>query len=321
MFGEPIAAPHHDDRVLPFEVPPLDVRGRVVELGPAIDAILDRHDYPAPVARLLAQLLTIAALLGSSLKFEGKFIVQAQTEGPVSLLIADYRPGGALRGYARFDADAIDLDAPSAGDFALLGKGVLAFTVDQGEFMQRYQGLVALDGSSLEEAAKAYFRQSEQLPTEVRLAVAKDIRSDGAGGLKERWRAGGLIVQFLPEAPDRIVRQDLPGGDGAEDLDDEPEVDDAWNEARILARSAEDLELTDPEVGAERLVYRLFHEHQPRAFSSIALKDQCSCSREKVGAMLRGFSDEDRAESTVDGKISVDCEFCSTHYEFVTEDL
>ena len=321
------------DRVVPFDVPTLDVRGRIVEMGATIDTILARHAYPEPVGRLLAQTLALTALLGSSLKFDGKFIVQAQTEGPISLIIADYRPGGALRGYARFDADNIDASQPAKDDFALLGKGVLALTIDQGDYMQRYQGLVSLDGSSFEQAAKSYFRQSEQLPTEVRLSIAKSVeRAENGDGLQEKWRAGGIIVQFLPDAPDRIVARDLPGGDnpandiGSTDSDDDKNVffdddDNAWREAQILTASTEDSELTDPHVGAEKLLYRLFHEQGARMFEPISIRDECSCTRERIREMLGGFSEEDLEASIEDGRISVDCEFCSTHYEFVTEEL
>ena len=175
-----------DDHVVPFEVGPLDVRGRIVQLGPLLDAILGRHDYPEPVARLLAEACVVAVLLGSSLKFEGKFILQTRTDGPVDMLVADFSTPGSLRAYARFDADRLEA-LVAAGETApetLLGSGMLALTIDQGEHTQRYQGIVELDGTSLEEAARTYFRQSEQIPTEIRLAVAKLVRpGDGRASI------------------------------------------------------------------------------------------------------------------------------------------
>lgn len=303
-----------DDHVVPFEVAALDIRGRTLQVGPLLDQILGRHDYPAPVAWLLAEAIVLTALLGTSLKFEGKFILQTRTDGPVDMLVADFSTPNAMRAYARYDEDRL-AEAVAAGEDApekLLGKGVLALTIDQGSHTQRYQGIVQLDGTSLEEAARSYFRQSEQIPTNVRLAVAKQ-RLPGAGG--ERWRAGGLLAQFLPEAPERLRLPDLPGGDG--DIGDigDP-TDDSWQEVQALLNTIEPTELIDPTVGPERLLYRLFHEHGVRVFEGVHVADQCSCSREKISGILDGFSAEEIEESVEDGKIKVDCEFCSKSYEF-----
>lgn len=302
-----------DDHVVPFEVDALDLRGRAVQLGPVLDAILPRHGYPEPVANLLAEAMVLTVLLGTTLKFQGKFIVQTRTDGPVDLLVADFSTPHSLRAYARFDAERLDA-AVAAGRTApheLLGKGVLALTVDQGAFMQRYQGIVQLDGITLEEVARSYFRQSEQIPTEVRLAVTRQI-VPGAGGPVAHWRAGGLIAQFLPQAPERMRAADLPG-DGN---DDEGVADDAWSEVRSLIATVAPDELFDPTVGSERLLYRLFHEHGVRVFDGVAIRDECSCSREKIRSILDGFSAEEIAASTEDGQIRVSCEFCSKDYVF-----
>lgn len=301
-----------DDHVVPFEVGPLDARGRVVQLGPLLDAILERHDYPESVARLLAEACVVATLLGSSLKFEGKFILQTRTDGPVDMLVADFTTPGSLRAYARFDPDRL-AELAAVGETApetLLGSGILALTIDQGEYTQRYQGIVQLEGTTLEEAARTYFRQSEQIPTEIRIEVAKVVRP----GEPERWRAGGLLAQFLPEAPERLRMPDLPGGDG----DSGPSVqhDNAWLEVQALLGTIEPTELTDPTVESERLLYRLFHEHGVRAFPGVQVADDCSCSRERIRGILEGFTAEEIAESTEDGRISVACEFCSQSYEF-----
>jgi molecular chaperone Hsp33 len=277
-----------------------------------LDAILSRHAYPEPVARLLAEACVLAVLLGTSLKFEGKFILQTRTDGPVDMLVADFSTPHALRGYARFDADRLEaLLAAGEGDQqTLLGNGVLALTIDQGEHTQRYQGIVQLDGVSLEEAARSYFRQSEQIPTELKLSVAKLVTPGSA----EQWRAGGMLAQFLPEAPERMRLPDLPGGDG--DTAAGVPVDNAWQEVQALLATVEPTELIDPTVGAERLLYRLFHEHGVRAFDGVRVADQCSCSRQKIKAILDGFTAEEIRDSTEDGKISVACEFCSTTYDF-----
>lgn len=303
-----------DDHVVPFEVAPLDVRGRIVQLGPMLDQILARHDYPAAVARLLAEASVLTVLLGTMLKFDGKLILQTRTDGPVDLLVADFTAPRSLRAYARFDQERLDaaIAAGEASPEALLGKGVLAFTIDQGQYMQRYQGIVQLDGTSMEEVARAYFRQSEQIPTDVRLAVAR-MRLPGEA--REQWRAGGVLAQFLPEAPERLRLPDLPGGrdDGNEAEDP---TDDAWQELLALFETIEQDELIDPTVGAERLLYRLFHEHGVRVYDPVPVADECSCSRQKIRGILAGFTAEEIGESVEDGAIKVTCEFCSTEYAF-----
>ena len=317
------AATSADDTILPFKVEALDLRGRVVRFGPAIDAILSRHSYPAPVAKLLGEGIVLTVLLGSTLKFEGRFILQTQSDGPVRMLVIDYTTPGKVRGCARFDsarvATAIAAGAADAG--ALLGRGHLAMTIDQGPDTAPYQGIVALEGKGLEHAAHEYFLRSEQIPTRVRLAVAEELRA-GAGGARHHWRAGGLLLQFLPQSPERVQRADLDPGDVPEgiELPTAPE-DDAWVEGRARVASVEDLELLDPDTSAERLLYRLFNERGVRVFRSRDLEAQCSCSRERVERMLRSFPQDDRDHMVENGKITVTCEFCNSTYVFEPMDV
>ncbi|GGD94886.1 33 kDa chaperonin [Aureimonas endophytica] len=314
-----------DDAVVPFTVEALDSRGRAVQLGPMLDSILARHAYPPAVAALLAEMIVLTVLLGASLKFDGKFIAQAQTDGPVDLLVVDLSTPSSVRAYARFDAERLAA-AEAAGQAApaeLLGTGILALTVDQGEHMQRYQGIVELNGTGLEAVAESYFRQSEQIPTTVRLAVATLRRREAGGGFRQGWRAGGLIAQFLPEAPERMRQPDLPGGDAPEgaDLGAGLPVDDAWAEVKSLVGTVHPSELTDPEVGVERLLFRLFHERGVRVFEATPMLDDCSCSREKIKGVLSSFTAEEIAESVEDGRIDVTCEFCGQHYSFAPEEF
>src|SRR6202521_2577832 len=212
----PVRAPSAvpvDDAVLPFEVDALDLRGRLTRLGPALDDVLTKHDYPAAVGKLLGEAIVLATLLGSSLKFDGRFILQTQTDGPVSFLIVDFQAPDRLRAYARFDAKRLKEGQDSG---ALLGHGHLAMTIDQGADMSRYQGLVALEGGSLEDAAHEYFLRSEQIPTRVRLAVGEEWRGGEGDGPRHRWRAGGMLLQFLPKAPERARLADLHPGDAPE---------------------------------------------------------------------------------------------------------
>ncbi|MDO8399986.1 MAG: Hsp33 family molecular chaperone [Bradyrhizobium sp.] len=316
----PIRAPSEvpvDDAVLPFEVASLDLRGRLTRLGPALDEVLTKHDYPPAVGKLLGEAIVLTTLLGSSLKFDGRFILQTQTDGPVSFLIVDFQAPDRLRAYARFDAKRLE-DGQDSG--ALLGHGHLAMTIDQGADMSRYQGLVALEGGNLEDAAHEYFLRSEQIPTRVRLAVGEEWRG-GGDGPKHRWRAGGMLLQFLPKAPERARQADLHPGDAPEGVEThEVAEDDAWVEGQSLISTVEDLELIDPDLSGERLLYRLFHERGVRVFAPLPLRAKCSCSRDAVSGMLNSFEKQDRADMVKDGKVVVTCEFCSSVYEFTPQE-
>ncbi|MXN65973.1 Hsp33 family molecular chaperone [Stappia sp. GBMRC 2046] len=318
-------APAGNDAVLPYAVEPLDVRGRAVFLGPSLDRILDRHDYPVPVSRLLAEAVTLVTLLGTSLKFDGRFTLQTQTDGPVSMLVVDFETPDGIRACAKFDADAVAAaeregrgDAPS-----LLGRGHLAMTVDQGANMQLYQGIVELDGIGLEEVAHRYFLQSEQIPTVVRLAVAEILDRQEGTMPRHRWRAGGVLAQFLPEAPERMRVPDLHPGDAPDGAEvHEIEEDDAWVEARTLVETLKDEELTDPDLTVEQILFRLFHERGVRIFTPQAVEDRCRCSRQRVEGMLRSFTEEEIRDMTKEeNRIEVTCEFCSSQYDFEAEKI
>ncbi len=305
-----------DDVVLPFAVEGLDVRGRVVRLGPSVDTILRRHGYPDPVARLLGEAAALTVLLGSSLKFEGRFQLQTKTDGPVEMIVVDFEAPDRVRATARFDAARVEaLGGAPLKSPDLIGQGHLAMTIDQGPQSSRYQGVVALEGQSLEEAAHQYFRQSEQIPTQVRLAVAEEF-ANGA----TTYRAGGLLVQFLPQSVDRARLADLPPGDipeGHAHFDAQGVAeDDAWVEARSLVSTIEDHELVDPAVSSETLLYRLFHERGVRVFEPQAVREQCRCSPERVMAMIVSFSPQERRDMVADdGRIGITCEFCSRRYD------
>lgn len=315
-FGPGSIDPAGDDAVLPFEVNGLDVRGRAIQMGPALSALLARHDYPLPVSKLLGEAVVLAVLLGSSLKFEGQFLLQTQTDGPVDMLVVDYRTSGDIRAYARFKKERVaEMEAAATlVPEVLLGKGILAMTIDQGEHTSRYQGIVQLDGVSLEEVAHLYFAQSEQIPTIVRLAVAEMMTRED-GGAAHSWRAGGMLVQFLPEASSG-ARRDLPGGDAPEGHEHGGEEADAWAEATSLVSTVQDHELIDPDVPAERLLYRLFHERGVRVYDPKPVREQCSCSRDRIQGVLSSFSAEEITDSIEDGEISVTCEFCGQKYSF-----
>jgi len=290
-----------DDLILPFQAEQSDVSGRLVKLGPTVDTVLSRHDYPDAVSQLLGEAVALTALLGAALKSEGKFILQATTDGPVDLLVADYQVPGRLRGYARFSPEQVEA-LPADG--RLLGDGHLAMTIDRGLDTERYQGVVPLEGDNLTEAADTYFRQSEQLPTFIRLAVARHYRPGASGGRPWTWRAGGLLVQKLTREGGHSIGREAAF------------AEEDWTRARALAETVEDHELLDPTLPPDRLLYRLFHEEQVRAFRAIPLESYCSCSRGRVEDLLKGFSAEDLADMVVDGEVWVTCEFCNSRYHF-----
>ena len=296
-----------DDVVVPFKVVRAGARGRLVRLGGAVDEILNAHDYPDAVATFLGEAIALTALIGSALKFDGKLILQTKTDGPIHMLVVDYSTPGALRAYASYDKQAVE----ELGDAPLdlmrwVGEGYMALTVDQGPDMERYQGIVALDGDTLGEVAEAYFRQSEQIPSLVRLSVAKHYAAKGdEAGEHWHWRAGGLMVQYLTREGGTEQKQD-PLAEESED----------WQRARILGASVEAHEMLDPELAPERLLFRLYHEEGVRIFDIVDVEASCTCSRERVQAMLGRFSDEERSAMVKSGEIGVNCEFCNRHYSF-----
>ena len=316
LASRPVSDLGRDDLVTPFAIAPLDVRGRLVRLGPAIDGILAQHDYPAPIARLVGEAAALAVLLGSSLKTAGRLQLQTRTDGALDMLVVDFDAPDRLRAFARYDQKRL-----RDGETALakiLGKGHLALTIEQGAETAQYQGVTPLDGEGLEDAAHRYFQQSEQIPTLVRLAVAEELTGD-----RRAWRAGGLLVQFLPVAPERQRQPDLPPGDAPDDaVAFLAKDDDAWAEAKALVGTVQDHELIDSMLSSERLLYRLFHERGVTVFDPQPVRSACRCSRERVSAMLRSFSAKDRADMIGDnGKIGVTCEFCSVAREFDPEEF
>ena len=295
-----------DDIVQPFRLDPFALRGRLVRLGPTVDRILAQHDYPEPVATLLGEAITLAVLLAGALKYDGVFTLQTKGNGPVRLLVADVKTDGAVRGYAQYDAKRLGEIAPdgAAGDNPsvpdLLGAGYIAFTVDQGEDSERYQGIVEIMGTTLAECAQHYFRQSEQLQAGLKLAVART-------GEEGAWRAGGLMLQRVP-----------PEGGHAPIADD---VEDAWRRVMVLMSSATAAELVAPDLPPRRLLWRLFHEEEVRVFRTHPLEARCRCSRERIAAILRAFPADELDAMQQDPVTTVTCEFCNTRYEFAAAEL
>jgi len=290
------SSPRTDDFVAAFQIEGWPLQGRIARLGPAIDEVLTRHDYPEAVANLLGEACALAALVGSSLKFEGRLIVQAQGDGPVSFVVADYDTSGDLRGYCSFNPERL---AEVSGGFArpgaktLLGGGVFIMTIDQGPDMDRYQGITPIEGETLALCAEQYFAQSEQTPTRVRLSVGQVDTGQGAS-----WRAGGILIQ-------NVASDEARGS-----------TEDVWERAQALFATTGEDELIDPTLPGETLLWRLFNEDGVRLFEPKALTATCRCSQERVESVVQSFSDAEReAMIEPDGKIHVTCEYCSRTYK------
>jgi molecular chaperone Hsp33 len=291
-----------DDSVLPFALENLPVRGRMVRLGPVLDDILHAHDYPDPVAGLLGEAVLIAILAGSSLKFDGRLIIQASGDGPVSLVLADYSSTGGVRGYARYDANALEKLHDHTPDLdQLMGKGRFALTIDPGASEKRYQGVVALAGSRLSDSAISYFDSSEQVPTRLNATLA---RLTNAQGVKS-WRGGGAIMQLIA---------------GQGDADDTRDED--WDHARALFDTISADELTDPQLRSEDLLFRLFHEDGVRVFDPAELHKRCPCTPDYLRSILSQFPKEEHADMTEpDGRIRMTCAFCSKDFFFSPDEI
>lgn len=287
-----------DDLVQPFLLESSGIRGNLVRLGPVVHEILNRHDYPAPVASLLGEMLTLTALLAGLIKHDGIFSLQTKGNGAISMMIADVTSDGDLRGYAAFDEVRLAAVATAArvpelpGVPEFLGTGYLAFTADPGPPADRYQGIVELTGDTLAECLQHYFRQSEQVQSGLLVATG---RVDGA------WRAAGLILQRLP---------------GAGPAHGQPVDEDAWRRAMILQASCTQAELLGPDLAANDLLYRLFHEEGVRVFRRRAVRAGCRCSRSRLEDTLRALPRQEVEDLRVDGEVVVTCEFCNRRYGF-----
>ncbi|MDA0260848.1 MAG: Hsp33 family molecular chaperone [Proteobacteria bacterium] len=296
-----------DDISLPFQVDTLDLRGRVVRLGPVIDRMLARHAYPEPVAAIVGELVVATALLAGTLKFEGIMTAQIKSDGPIRLIVVDFKTPGHMRAYARFD----DIEVVNACSVAerygnpvqcFLGRGNLAFTVDQGPDTERYQGMVELTGKTVADCIHHYLKQSEQHNALMRIAV----EAPQEGRAAHAWRAGGLMVQHMPGLFAGRLQDE---GIKAERLD-------LWHRAEALAASTRPEELVDPELGPDALLWRLFHLDGVRVFDPIPLENKCRCSRERILGVMSSFPADELETMLVDGKIEVTCEFCNQKYDF-----
>lgn len=284
-----------EDRLQPFMLDVSGLRGRLVRLGPSLDEVIDRHDYPPPVASLLAEVVLLGTVLAGGLKYDGIFTFQLKGDGPVSMMMMDITSGGELRAYTQLKAEAEIPSEPTLK--TLVGKGYLAFTVDQGPDTDRYQGIVELTGDTLSDSVQHYFRQSEQVDTGIAVAVAR---------LEAGWRGGAIVIQRLPDDQAQVL--------GNRDEDD-------WRRAMVLLGSATATELYDPSLPPNTLLFRLFHEDGVRVFSPSPIQFKCRCSDERIRRVLASLPPQELVELSIDGEASVTCEFCNTTRTYSIDDI
>jgi molecular chaperone Hsp33 len=300
-----------DDYLRPFQIEGMTVRGRLVRLGPALHEIISRHGYPDLVSHLLGEAVALSSALAGALKFDGVFTLQTKGDGPLSAMVADVKSPGDLRGYAKFEPEAIaafEADArPSIP--RILGGGHIAFTVDQGADTERYQGIVALEGQSLADCAHNYFRESEQIDTAIVLACGRHPDSNSASGA---WRGGAIMLQRLPEGDPSLLAR------GVEVERDEVSEDD-WRRVVTMLASTKDSELLDPELPGDDLLFRLFHEDGVRIFEPTGLRPGCRCSPERAERILAQLPPHELPGLALDNALIVTCEFCNASFTFTLD--
>lgn len=295
-----------DDNVIqPFRLEKSNVRGRMVRVGDVLAQIMRQHNYPPPVSVLLSEVATLCLLLSAMLKYEGVFTLQIKGDGPIRMLVADVTQRGEIRAYAGFDEQGVKKLAKRKKDthkshYHLLGKGYMAFTVDQGQTENRYQGIVELKGDSIVEAVQHYLTQSEQIKTSFKLAVHPQ---DG------QWRAGAIMIQQMPD------------DDAGKKIPVETSIED-WTRAVMLLDTCTDGEMLSPVLHSADVLYRLFNEDGVRIYSPTHLRFKCRCSRQKVEDILRTIPRAEMEEiCEKEGHVSIKCEFCSEEYLFNSSEL
>jgi len=289
---------------LPFQLDNQDMKGRLVRLGPSVDHILKTHNYPIAISRQLGKALAMAGLLGSMMKFNGILTIQVRAEGTMPLLVSDFATDGSsnsgvLRGYAQFDPEIAVADDATLSD--LVEKAYMVITIDQGQYTDRYQGIVELNGENLSHGAENYFQSSEQLPSAVHLSCDQD--KDG------NWTAGGIMIQHLAVNTEAQQKKNIDEESGF------PE-DENWNRAKILMSSLKDEELLDQALSLQDVLFRLYHEDGVRVFEESSMTNGCRCSEAKLRSVLNNFDPADLKDMAENGIIKMVCEFCKTEHRF-----
>lgn len=311
-----------NDMILPFQLDNADVRGRIARLDGVLDKVLEQHDYPPVIEALVAETTLLTALIGQTIKLRWKLSIQIRGSNGINLVATDYYgPSGEgepakIRAYANFDAAKLDADQSG---FSQLGTGYFSILIDQGSGTVPYQGIVPLVGSTLSNCAEIYFAQSEQLPTRFSMSFGESHEP----GKPVSWRAGGIMLQHMPKASP-FAKQDTDREDGmleAKDLLDDSDSEN-WNRVNLLLDTVEEIELIGPRVEPMEVLYRLFHEEQPRVFDPQPAEFGCTCSAQKIKDSLSIYPPTEIATMvTEEGIVTADCQFCGRHYVFDPKEL
>lgn len=279
--------------ITPFIVEELNIRGRIAQISSAINNIIKQHKYPEKVSHLIAQITTLAALLGSNLKNEERFSIQIRSNGAIKLLICDFIAPNGVRSYAKFDNEELN-------NKELIGEGTITFTINNPGATPLYQAIVELEGKSIEEIAEKYYEQSEQIPTKIKLFSAIFVNNKEN---QQQYRAGGILIQALPQYQTQDQKKTFTKNENE------------WNEAKILTETATTEELLDYEnIDANKLLFRLFNQYSLRVFDNINLVDACSCNIDKITEVIKNLDKEELKNSAPDGVINIVCQFCSKDY-------
>ncbi len=292
--------------IQPFQIENLNLRGRIVHLNKILNHLLNSHNYPYAVARLLAETVTGAAVLARTIKYEGLFTLQTSGNGPVTMMVVEISTDGMIRAYAQYKPEKLDKilavatpeEVETSDIRTFLGSGYLAFTVDQATNNDRYQGIVQLTGKNIEAAIQAYFKESEQIDTALKIGVSRLESGD--------WHATGLMLQRLPEEEDHLISSDAV---------------DSWRRAMIFMSTLTQEEMVNPDLSTVDILYRLFNEDGVRIYDPHPLYNGCRCSREKLENVLKNLPKEELEHLAEDGTITATCEFCKTDYVFSRSEI
>ena len=277
------------NHIIPFQLGKNQVRGSIVRLETTVSEIIKRHNYPSNIESLLADTLTITACLGSRMKHEGIFTIQAKGSSEVHTLFSDITNNGSLRGYVGLE------DSFSKKDLnlnALMGSGHISFTLDQGKYSKRYQGIVALEEKSISKSAELYFNNSEQLETKFLSFNYFDTKTDNR---KHLFPVGLIMLQKMPNK-DYVFAEDQ---------------DDTWSSSLNFLSTLQKEEFLSINLTSENILLRLFYEVGIKIYDKITIKDQCRCSQEKVELAIKKLDKSELKDiSDKNGNIKVVCEFC-----------
>lgn len=313
-----------NDRLIPFLIEQTGVHGRVVRMSTALDAILTAHRYPEMLSRLLGELVVIVALLGNNLKRHGILTAQIRGSGPVTMVVADITREGHIRGYAEADTEALMALATLHGEDATLdlstlcGQGYLAITLDGTTPEDRYQGIVELQGATLADAIMHYLEHSEQVKASLKVALGKRLQDDS-----ERWCAGAMMVQQLPEGkkPETLQDNVVMLQPAAENAQRAAEDREDWQRSHVLMETVQATELLDAALPVKTLLFRLFHEDGVVVFPERPLKQQCRCSRRRMEQVIASLPEAELEELYEQGKIRLTCRFCNTEAAFGPQEV